>query len=548
MIAAAVIGTAMILFAGVERYSARVAQKAGLSTLMQEISTAPPLLTPASTAESTLMPTPELTLTPTLEPTAMPPLELAELEDQLNGYFQKAALPGHWAVYVLNLSSGDWAEYTGEVKPTTAASLIKLFIAGAVLQADRDGTLTLSDSDMSDLAVMIRDSDNPSANRLVEKLGGGDAELGMRKVNDWAAENGCADTRMVRELGISNPTTENLTTVSDCAKVLSLIAGDSFVNAQSSAYMRDWMGAASANVNKTADIRTGIRGEGITIYNKIGELSTPVTVENDTAIVETPNSRFVLCVMSETAPSKQARSVIAGVARLILGWFDKSLVNNIASPAVNAAFTVAIDPGHQAKADYTTEPIGLGATEQKAKVSSGTQGAVTKVPEYELNLAVSLKLRDELEVRGYNVVMIRETNNVNISNSERAKIAADAGADILVRVHANGATDRAANGISTLCPTKNNSYIPQLYTQSRALSDDILTAMVAATGAKNRGVSEVDNMTGINWSTIPVTIVEMGFMTNPTEDQLMETDAYQQKLVTGLADGIDCYFDDIHIN
>jgi len=209
-------------------------------------------------------------------------------------------------------------------------------------------------------------------------------------------------------------------------------------------------------------------------------------------------------------------------------------------PARN--FIIAIDPGHQAEGNFELEPIGPGASQSKAKVASGTRGVSTKVPEYKLTLEVSLKLRDELLARGYNVFMIRETNNVNISNRERAAMATEAGADIFVRIHADGSANSSVNGILTICPTSRNPYISQLYTQSRALSEDILNAMVAATGARKRGVSEVDNMSGINWSTIPVTIVEMGLMSNPTEDQLMQTEEYQRKLVIGIANGIEQYF------
>ncbi len=205
--------------------------------------------------------------------------------------------------------------------------------------------------------------------------------------------------------------------------------------------------------------------------------------------------------------------------------------------------TIVIDPGHQTKGDTSKEPIGPGATETKYKVTTGATGTYTKQKESELVLKVSLKLEEELKKQGYKVIMTRTTNNVNISNSERAKIANDANADAFIRIHADSYDNSSVNGISTLCQTSKNQYNGNLAEKSYKLSKALLDNMVQITGAKSRGVTRTDTMSGINWSKVPVSIIEMGFLSNEKEDKLLATSEYQEKIVAGIVNGINEFFE-----
>lgn len=203
---------------------------------------------------------------------------------------------------------------------------------------------------------------------------------------------------------------------------------------------------------------------------------------------------------------------------------------------------IVIDPGHQLRGDNNKEPNGPGSSTMKARVTSGTTGVATGVAEYVLNLDISLKLKAELENRGYVVCMTRSTHDVNISNKERAEYANSVNADIAVRIHANGSSNASIRGVETYGPSASNPYVSHLSNASMSLSKCIVDAYAAATGFRNRGARTSDIMTGINWSTVPVTIVELGYMSNAEEDRAMQDAIMQNNMVQGIANGIDAYF------
>ena len=205
---------------------------------------------------------------------------------------------------------------------------------------------------------------------------------------------------------------------------------------------------------------------------------------------------------------------------------------------------IVIDPGHSSQIPDGQVPLGPGSDEMRDADNYGAVSVTNGLHEYELVLDVSLRLKDKLEARGYKVVMVRTTNSGKYSCVDRAKVANDNNAALFLRVHANAAPkDYSKNGAMTICITKDNDFVPAMYKKSRLLSDLILNNYVAAVGCYNEGVWERDDMIANNWSKVPTTLVELGYMTNEREDQLMQTSAYKEKMVNGLLNGIDTYFE-----
>ncbi len=203
---------------------------------------------------------------------------------------------------------------------------------------------------------------------------------------------------------------------------------------------------------------------------------------------------------------------------------------------------IVIDPGHQGKGNSEKEAIGPGSSTKKAKVTTGTTGGVSsRKAESQINLEIGLKLRTELQSRGYTVIMTRTTQNVNLSNQQRAEIGNKNNAAAVIHLHCDGG-ESSVRGAHTISPAKNNPYCSEIFKASSKLAQSVIQSYSAATGIKSRGVSYRNDLTGINWSQVPSIYIEMGFISNVSEDKLLADSSFQNKCAKGIADGIDKYF------
>ncbi|MBB6716131.1 N-acetylmuramoyl-L-alanine amidase family protein [Clostridium gasigenes] len=206
----------------------------------------------------------------------------------------------------------------------------------------------------------------------------------------------------------------------------------------------------------------------------------------------------------------------------------------------NKNFTICIDPGHQEKGDSKTEPIAPGSGQRKARVSSGTAGVATKRAEYIVNLEASIILKEILENKGYTVVMTRDSHDVKISNAERAEVANKCSADLAIRIHCDSLNDSGKTGATILVPSKNGKETKCIFEASNKYGK-ILEKTLKTSGIKVNGVFERSDITGFNWSQVPVVIFEMGFMSNWNEDKMLSDPVYQKKLMEAVAKSIDEY-------
>ena len=201
--------------------------------------------------------------------------------------------------------------------------------------------------------------------------------------------------------------------------------------------------------------------------------------------------------------------------------------------AVSPAPLICLDPGHGTipAIGRQTEPIGPGSSQLKIKDGGGTAG------EAPVALAIAIRARALLRQEGYRVAMTRTGPTYAGGNVERARFCNTRHAALMIRIHADGATDPSLNGVKTLVPALHRGWTDDIYASSVRAARKVQAAVVRQTGARNLGLVQRSDLTGFNWANVPAILVECGFMTNPAERRLLQSASYQLKVARGLVAG-----------
>lgn len=204
--------------------------------------------------------------------------------------------------------------------------------------------------------------------------------------------------------------------------------------------------------------------------------------------------------------------------------------------------TIVIDPGHSSVGNFEKEPIAPNSSKTKYKDVLGSTGIYTNIPEHKTTVDIGLVLKDKLIDMGYNVVMTKSEVNKSISNIERAQIGNDNNADLVIRIHADSSNDNSVKGASILIPSK-NEYTNDISDISMYYGKKIIDTYTEKLDIKNRGCIYREDMTGFNWSKVPVIILEMGFLSNKEEDEFINNKDNHDNIADAIAIGINKCFE-----
>ncbi|MDO4522703.1 MAG: serine hydrolase [Eubacteriales bacterium] len=211
-----------------------------------------------------------------------------ELTDMIDAY------QGDWSIYIKDLSTDRVMQINEH--SMESASLIKLYIAGAIYEALERGELTMDDQIRNALQLMITISDNESSNVLTRRLTDetGDFQTGLAVTNDFITRYGFTNTEQIN--GIADPSLwvndgrVNMTSAADCGHFLEMVYDGTLVSHYASLRLEDLLNRQEVNYKIPDGLPSGVH-----ISHKTGEVDD---TENDAAIIYTPYGDYIFCVLS----------------------------------------------------------------------------------------------------------------------------------------------------------------------------------------------------------------------------------------------------------
>lgn len=443
----------------------------------------------------------------------------------IENYINSEATSGTWSVYAKNLTSNSIKVNVNNQK-LESASLIKLFIMATAFEEIEKGTLNKSDV-INDIEIMINQSDNDAANRMIDTLG-------FDKINNYIRTNGYSTTEIHRKMLEAPNNGDNYTSVVDVGNLLEKMYRGTCVNQNASQEMIEILKTQTL----TNKIPAGVPS-GVVTANKTGELDH---IESDAAIVYKENAHYIVVVMSNNVnDTAAARNDIKEISSKVYNIIDTSGTSQ-GGTNTNAAHKVAIVAGHGV-------PANAGTYEQIANrtkwYTTGTSG-VTPSGETMKEWIITKKVADYVEQYLYPYSSEVSVVQVGYSqpNWDRMQLAKDQGVDSYVGIHFNSSDNTSANGVS--------AYYRNGDASSQSFANIFTRTVSEAMGLRNDGImddstsnnGQLDSIGNSSEWGFPSTLIEGGFMSNQGDMQVIGAADEEglKKYAKGIATGILEYY------
>lgn len=205
----------------------------------------------------------------------------------------------------------------------------------------------------------------------------------------------------------------------------------------------------------------------------------------------------------------------------------------------NREITILIDPGHTKNISNGKEKVSPDGDETKLKETVGATGANTKKAEHDIVVDVALNLEEELLEKGYNVVLTKRKAEDSLTNIERARMGNEIKADLVVKLHCDSSNSRSARGASMLIPKSKGYITKEIEEKSKEYGEIIFNTYLEETKLKSRGLIYREDLTGFNWSEVPVVLLEMGYISNEEDEAYIVNRENQKNIAKSISDGIE---------